>query len=304
MKKIIRSIILTALLVVVATIVAEAAPKVGSNPMLETLEMILWILAVGVVAGAFFELTRIYGLALKKEIMDMETAQGISHEKVQKPSFWKRVGKMLQNDVPLAQEENILFEHEFDGIRELDNKLPAWWVWMFYLTTGFGVVYFAYYEILQIGDSSHEKFVKEMEEGQKQKDEYMKSIANLVNEENVELLTDEGALAEGAKIFKQNCVACHLDHGGGALTSIGPNLTDEYWIHGGGIKNVFATIKNGVPTKGMIAWKDQMSPVDIHKVSSYVVSLVGTNPAGAKEAQGDKWIGEAVSEKVDSSTTE
>jgi cytochrome c oxidase cbb3-type subunit 3 len=304
MKKIIRSIILTALLVVAATVVAEAQPKAGNNPMLENLEVILWILAVGVVAGAFFELTRIYGLALRKEILDMEAAKGISHEKVQKPSFWKRVGKMLQNDVPIAQEENILFEHEFDGIRELDNKLPAWWVWMFYLTIGFGVVYFMYYDVLKIGDSSHEKFVKQMEEGKKQKEEYLASIANLVNEENVELLTDENALAEGAKIFKQNCVACHLDHGGGAPTSIGPNLTDEYWLHGGGIKNVFATIKNGVPTKGMIAWKDQMSPVDIHKVSSYVVSLQGTNPAGAKEPQGDKWVAEAVTEKSDSTATE
>jgi len=302
MKKIVRSIIMITLLVAATTIVAEAAPKVGHNPMLNTLETVFWILVVGVVAGAFFELTRIYGLALRREILDLETAKGIVREKTVKEPFWNRVGKILHNDVPISEEKSILSEHEFDGIRELDNKLPAWWVWMFYLSIAFGVVYFTYYEILQIGDSSHEEFVKEMAEGERQKEAYLASVANKVNEETVEMLTDAGQLAEGQKIFSENCVACHTETGGG--NAVGPNLTDEYWIHGGGIKNVFVTVKNGIPSTAMVAWKDLMSPLDIHKVSSYVLSLQGTNPPGAKEAQGEKWVEEGAVVKSDSTATD
>ncbi|MGA0233687.1 MAG: c-type cytochrome, partial [Saprospiraceae bacterium] len=111
--------------------------------------------------------------------------------------------------------------------------------------------------------------------------------ANLVDETNVSLLTDEESLAGGKEIFTTLCAACHLDHGGGALNSVGPNLTDKYWLHGGSIVDVFSTIKYGVPDKGMISWRTQIRPADMQKVASYVLSLQGTNPLGAKEAQGE-----------------
>jgi cytochrome c oxidase cbb3-type subunit 3 len=94
-------------------------------------------------------------------------------------------------------------------------------------------------------------------------------------------------LNEGKATFEKLCSACHRADAGG---QVGPNLTDEYWIHGGGIHNVFKTITYGVPDKGMLSWKSQLTPKQIQQVASYILSLKGSNPAGGKEPQGDKWV--------------
>ncbi len=125
-------------------------------------------------------------------------------------------------------------------------------------------------------------------------------MADNVDENSVTLLTDAGALAEGGELFVTYCQACHMAHGGGSATSVGPNLTDEYWIHGGGITEVFTTIKYGVPQKGMIAWQSQLNPPQMQKVSSFILSLQGSDPEGAKEPQGDLWgDAEAVVEEAE-----
>jgi cytochrome c oxidase cbb3-type subunit 3 len=191
----------------------------------------------------------------------------------------------LVDAVPLEKENEILLDHDYDGIHELDNNLPPWWLWGFYITIFFAVVYVWYYlspENSQVGDN---EFVAEMQMAAAEAEKRGASV----DESSVQLLTSESDLAAGKEIFQTNCAVCHLATGGG---QVGPNLTDEFWIHGGGIKNVFRTIKVGVPEKGMISWESQLSPTDMQKVASFVLSLQGTNPEGGKAPEGEKWTGE------------
>jgi cytochrome c oxidase cbb3-type subunit 3 len=122
-----------------------------------------------------------------------------------------------------------------------------------------------------------------MAEAKAEVDAYLKSQANNVDETNAVILTDEVSLAEGKTIFETNCWQCHKKDGGGQT---GPNLTDNYWIHGGDIKDIFKTVKYGITSKSMPSWKDQLTPIQIHKVSSYIKSLVGTKPAEPKAPEG------------------
>ncbi len=187
--------------------------------------------------------------------------------------------------VSIEDEDSILLEHDYDGIHELDNNLPPWWLWGFYITIFFAVIYMWYYLKEDTRNVGNNEYVAEMQVAAAEAE----ARGAGVDESTVKLLTSEADLAAGAEIFKTNCVACHLADGGG---SVGPNFTDEFWIHGGGIKNVFRTIKVGVPEKGMISWESQLSPTDIQKVASFVLSLEGTTPAIGKAPEGDKWTGE------------
>jgi cytochrome c oxidase cbb3-type subunit 3 len=124
-----------------------------------------------------------------------------------------------------------------------------------------------------------------MEHAEESIKEYLSKQANLVDESNVEALLDDASLAAGKTVYEGKCAACHGMAGEGG---VGPNLTDEYWLHGGDIKSVFKTIKYGVPEKGMISWKSQLRPAEMHKTASYILTLVGTNPPNGKEPQGEK----------------
>jgi len=178
--------------------------------------------------------------------------------------------------------DTILAGHEYDGIKELDNKLPKWWLWLFYLTIIFGVVYFINYQVLRIGPSQEEEYKQEMADAAM---EYKaEKPANTIDAANVTLLTDETSLAAGKEIFDKNCKICHLEQGQGL---VGPNLTDDYWIHGCTIGDIFNVITNGVTEKGMISWKAQLTPKQIQEVASYIVSLHGTNPPNPKPPQGE-----------------
>ncbi len=182
-------------------------------------------------------------------------------------------------------EKDLLLDHEYDGIQELNNKLPPWWVGLFWITSIFGVIYFAYYHVLTDW-SSDKQYQEEMALGQAEVDAYVKAHGGSITENNVELLKDDASLAAGKATFETKCVACHLADGGGL---VGPNLTDEYWIHGGGIKNVFNVVKNGGrPGKGMVAWKTELSGKEMQQVASYVlVKFQGTTPANPKDSEGE-----------------
>jgi cytochrome c oxidase cbb3-type subunit 3 len=175
--------------------------------------------------------------------------------------------------------DKILSGHEYDGIQELDNKLPKWWIWLFYITIIFAVVYFTSLHILQTGDTQDEAYKKEVEAATIRYQAV--TPANTIDAANVTLLTDATAMAAGKATFEKNCVVCHL-----AQALVGPNLTDDYWIHGCAIGDIFKTISTGVPEKGMISWKDQLTPEQIQQVASYVVSLRGSNPPNPKAPQG------------------
>ncbi|MHA6278703.1 cbb3-type cytochrome c oxidase N-terminal domain-containing protein [Salinimicrobium sp. CAU 1759] len=198
----------------------------------------------------------------------------------------KRNYRKMAGTRPISEEGELELDHNYDGIKELDNKLPPWWLYSFYISIIFAAGYLAYYHILG-GESQVAEFEQEMLAAQIALEEYKKTAPDLVDADNVELLTDPGDLEEGAAIYQVNCMACHSADGGGG---IGPNLTDEHWILGGGIKNVFQTISEGGRAgKGMIAWKSTLKPAEIEKVSSYILSLQGRTPANPKEAEGEIW---------------
>ena len=194
--------------------------------------------------------------------------------------------QVLTDAVPVEREEEIMLDHEYDGIRELDNNLPPWWVWMFYATIIYAFVYLIYYHVLPYGENQEEEYLSEMRAAELEKEAYLATVKDLIDENSVEYLGDAADLAAGKAIYDGNCMACHAPDGGGG---VGPNLTDEYWLHGGSIKDIFRVVKYGVPTKGMIAWESQLSPLQMAQVSSYIKDFGGTTPAAPKEPQGDLW---------------
>jgi len=203
--------------------------------------------------------------------------------------FYKGLMTKLTRTRKVEEEGELLLHHNYDGIQELDNVLPPWWVYLFYGCIAFAFIYLVRFHILG-ADNQKAEFDKEMAEAKIQVDEYKKTAPDLMDKEKVTLLTDAADLSAGKAIFETTCVACHKADGGG---SIGPNLTDIQWINGGGIKNVFNTImEGGRAGKGMISWKDQIKPSDIQKVASYVLSLQGTKPAGGKAPEGEVWVEE------------
>ncbi|KGO79147.1 cytochrome C oxidase subunit III [Flavobacterium beibuense F44-8] len=200
--------------------------------------------------------------------------------------LYKKIKSWFVKVQPIQEEGEILLHHDYDGIKELDNVLPPWWIKLFYITILFGLGYLVKYHVLD-GPDQKTEFEQKMEEARIAVEEYNKTAKDLIDANSVTLLTDEGDLAAGKKIFETNCVACHRADGGGA---IGPNLTDEYWILGGGIKNVFHTItEGGRDGKGMVAWKGTLKPSEIQLVASYVLSLQGTNPVDPKAPDGEIW---------------
>lgn len=187
---------------------------------------------------------------------------------------------------PIESEDEIVLDHEYDGIRELDNVLPPWWKYLFYATIVFAVIYLFRYEVFN-GPSQIDELENALVKAEAQIAEYRKNNKDLINVDNVELLTEEADLAAGKQIFVENCAACHKESGAGG---IGPNLTDEYWILGGGIKNIFNTVsEGGRPGKGMIPWKTELNALEMAQVSSYIITLEGTNPPDGKEPEGEKW---------------
>ncbi|MBW2962074.1 cbb3-type cytochrome c oxidase N-terminal domain-containing protein [Mesonia aestuariivivens] len=208
-----------------------------------------------------------------------------------KKTYHKLVGRK-----PLDQEDEIVLDHDYDGIKELDNNLPPWWIYLFYATILFAGVYLVRFHIFQ-DYNQIEEYEAEVVEAKIAIAEYKKTAKNLVDVNTVELLTEASDLAAGKNIFQTNCAACHKPDGGGG---IGPNLTDKYWILGGGIKNVFKTVtKGGRSSKGMVAWEGTLKPVERAQVASYVISLQGTTPAEPKEPQGDLWVEEGDAPKAD-----
>jgi cytochrome c oxidase cbb3-type subunit 3 len=200
--------------------------------------------------------------------------------------LFKKIKGFFSKSAPIEEEGSILLDHDYDGIRELDNVLPPWWVNLFYVTIIFGLIYLVRFHIYNDYDQAKE-FDTEMAQAKLEVEEYKKTAKDLIDEKSVTLLADAGDLAAGKKIFETNCAACHRADAGGA---IGPNLTDEYWLFGGGIKNVFHTInEGGRPGKGMVSWKGTLKPSEMQQVASYVLSLKGTNPKDPKAPDGEIW---------------
>jgi cytochrome c oxidase cbb3-type subunit III len=193
--------------------------------------------------------------------------------------------KFITGDMlPVERSQEIQLSHNYDGIVELDNSMPPWLAAIFGITITMAVSYMGYYYVLGAGKFQDQEYKDEIELAAVQMEEYQKKAANAINEENVVLEKEPAELATAKEFFGKNCKTCHGANGEGGA---GPNLTDAYWLHGGDVKSIFKTIKYGVPEKGMIAWQQRITPKDIQSMVGYVLSLQGTNPAGAKAPQGE-----------------
>lgn len=258
---------------------------------------IFWIM----VSAILFELFVLFILLiiLRKMLRILGMVSDLAPE-VEKPMFdFAKISATLNDAVPIERENEIMTDHVYDGIRELDNNLPPWWKYGFYLTIVIAIVYLFNYHVLRSSPLQTAEYQKELADAAIAKEEYLKTAADKVDESSVTVLVAANDLGAGKSIFKEKCVACHGQNGEGG---VGPNFTDDYWINGGGVKNVFKTIKYGVPAKGMISWQSQLKPMEIQQIASYILSLRGSKPAGAKEPQGELYQEEGI--KMDSTKTD
>jgi cytochrome c oxidase cbb3-type subunit 3 len=198
--------------------------------------------------------------------------------------WWNQLDqKFFTKAIPVEQEADVMLDHDYDGIRELDNALPPWWKYGFYVTVVVAFIYMFYFHIFGTGMNPDQEYAAEMAEGRKQEEIYKAKTKDQVDENNI-TLADASGIAAGKALYNQSCVACHAADGGGG---IGPNLTDNNWIHGGSLNDIYKTIKLGYPEKGMQSWQSVYSPIQMKNLTSFVKSLKGTKPTNPKEAQGE-----------------
>ena len=268
----------------VITIILFAIPASAQGSFPPTGGMRYFFYSVVAFMLVSFLLT-IYFLKLKNKF---QKEANIKAGKIKQPSglprWWSHLDKrFFTKAAPLEKEADVLLDHNYDGIKELDNALPPWWKWGFYFTIIVAVIYMLRFHVFKTGPTPEQEYNKEMQIAAIQLEQYRNSNKEQIDETNV-TLADAPGIAEGKKIFTGTCFACHGMKGEGG---IGPNLTDNYWLHGGSLNDVFKTIKYGVPDKGMQAWGKTFSPTDIKDLASFVLSLKGTNPPNAKAHQGD-----------------
>jgi cytochrome c oxidase cbb3-type subunit 3 len=257
----------------------------GSNAMNALFFLIVFEIAVVIY---YVRLIRLFTAPPAEEVVPAVRAEG-------KPAFWER----FHQSVAIEKEAAILTDHDYDGIRELDNALPPWWKYGFYLTIVWAVVYMVYFHVTQSGPLSLGEYENQLAVAEEEMMAYRAKAANLVDETNVVLLTSAEAMGKGKMIFDNLCVTCH---GSGGEGKVGPNLTDAYWKNGGDIKDLFKTIKYGVAGSGMKSWKSELSPSQMAEVSTFILSLQGTQPANGKEPEGNLYT-PAPTMPLDSSAT-
>ncbi|NQX81489.1 MAG: c-type cytochrome [Flavobacteriaceae bacterium] len=270
---------------VVYFIIAESMAGGLSNPSFLTesvmLSLHITVLLTLIIVEAFIE----YSDRTDWNNMNVEERTQYIIDQKQSGSL-KAMYRNWTKAKPIEEESSILLNHDFDGIQELDNVLPPWWVQSFYITIVFAIGYMCYYHFMG-GATQEDEYQAQLEEAKVQMEWYKKNAKNLIDADNVTFLDSDEDLAIGQEIFEMNCAACHKPDGGG---SIGPNLTDKYWLLGGGIKNIFTTItEGGRDGKGMIPWKATLNSLERQRVASYIMYLEGSEPEGAKKAEGDIW---------------
>jgi len=267
---------------------SSGVPEIVSNPVNYVI-----VFTIAVLIGTILVMARVIRLLtwqISGSPKPVEKPVEQVQEKIKKPTVWTKINHLLSDSVPVEKEADVLLDHDYDGIKELDNNLPPWWKYFFYLTIVFSFVYLIHYHVVGSGNVQLDEYNQMLADAEQQRLDRLKTNAANVDENTVTILTDSDDITEGKKIYKEKCLVCHGQVGEG---NVGPNLTDEYWIHGGGIHDIFKIVKYGFTSKGMLAWQGQLTPVQIQQVSSFVMSLQGSNPPNAKEPQGEKYTPEA-----------
>lgn len=251
------------------------SPTIGGMDPTSFYLMALVLLGEIAVAIALYMNVR----SLKRTQQEDELAMA-NPELTAKPtlSWWDRFNKFR----PAEQEADIDLGHDYDGIRELDNRLPPWWIYGFYITIVFAGIYLWRYHVSHTAPSSKQEYERSVARAEARINAYLKSTGTAIDENNVTLLTAQTDLAEGKNIFVKSCAPCHQETGAG---NVGPNLTDDYWMHGGDVKSIFKIIRYGF--NAMPQWQNAYSNKQIAQLTSFVKSLRGTNPPNPKTPQGE-----------------
>ncbi len=280
----ISKLALVVLLFVGASQAAQAQTIAESMPF--SMEEFLW--GITLLMGAML----LFLIFVMMRLIQMLNDEKAGIPKKERLTIWEKLLSLR----PMSDEEELVMDHTYDGIYELDNPTPPWFNFLFYGTIIIGIIYMVNYHVIGDGRVQENEYAAEMAEWEVKSATYQANQTDLIDETNVKLVTDPALLAEAANIFQAKCVACHGDQAEGKN---GPNLTDEYWIHGGELGQVFKTITQGVPEKGMIPWKGLLKPNEIQVMASYILSLQGTLPAGVGKApEGEKMSGEAPVEEA------
>ncbi|MDL5048878.1 cbb3-type cytochrome c oxidase N-terminal domain-containing protein [Oscillatoria amoena NRMC-F 0135] len=242
----------------------------------------VFVVALLVVIVAFYML-QVLNVFIRKG--EEEKAAKAGKVYAPEPGAWTKFWNRINGYRPIEKEPEIMLAHNYDGIKELDNHLPPWWTWLFYGTIVWGAVYLVVYHVTNSLPLMDEEYQNEVSVAQEQKAKLLAAQPALAIDENTLVYEhDEQIIKNGRQVYVVNCASCHMPDGQG---SIGPNLTDEYWLHGGSVKDIFKVIKDGVQEKGMIPWGPVLSPQQIRDVTFYIKSIKGTNPPNPKAPQGE-----------------
>jgi len=265
----------------------EATPEAAGAAVRSAVQSIgglsvstFYFMAVVIFLELFIILALLFNIRFLLKTEKEKLSAALSPEVVRPPAvtWWNRINKFK----PVEQEADIDLGHDYDGIRELDNRLPPWWLYGFYVTIIAAGIYLWRFHVSHTGPTSQQEYEQSVQLAELKIQEHLKLKGDAVNENTVTVLTGAEDIAAGKKIFTTSCASCHKEAGGG---DVGPNLTDEYWIHGGDVKNIFKIVKYGI--NAMPQWQNAYSNKQLAQVASYVKTLRGTNPPNAKPAQGE-----------------
>ena len=263
------------------TVVVQQLPNYGGLTA-SAYYMFLTVMGLELIVILFlaFSIRRMYTELLPEKIKPESKDSKLTE-------WWSKLDqKLFTKAVSVEKEADILLDHDYDGIKELDNSLPPWWKYGFYITIGIAFIYLLNFHVLGIGLNPTQEYNAEMEKAKIEKEIYETNNKDRIDENKVPM-ADANGIKAGQRLFEANCAACHLKDGGG---SVGPNLTDDYWLHKGSLNDIYTTIKLGYPDKGMQAWSGQFSPKEISFLAGFIKSLKGTKPVVAKEQQGEFYI--------------
>jgi cytochrome c oxidase cbb3-type subunit 3 len=285
-----KKIKLMMMLVLCASAAMAQSPANGAGNLFEY----VWLVIMGLLL--FVLLLLVFTLQKVVHVLKVEATGGVYEEEgAEQQTIWEKLLSLK----PLSAEKEIELDHNFDGIKELNNPIPFWFNLLFAVTIVAAFAYMLVYHVFETADLQAKEYDTELIQAELSKQEYIKQAGNLIDENSVKVLTDKTKIEEGAALFVAKCVVCHGDKGQG---NVGPNLTDAYWLHGGDVQSIFKTIKYGVPSKGMVAWQNSMNGAQIEELTGFILTLQGTNPAGAKDPQGEKM--ESIASTVADSTTQ
>lgn len=305
MKKLLPSYVRVPLIFAIVLVAMEYFIDSGDRPTfvkypmvgLFLLVFLFLLVAIEIVVSAVDKVT--YNLLTEEQHKQLEEVQTVSFTQ---SKWFQKVMESMTRSKSIEQEADVMLNHDYDGIKELDNVLPPWWVNLFYATIIFGLIYLVRFHVMGDYDQAQEYDREVAAANLEIEKNKLNSPKEEITLDKVTLLTDASSLAKGKEIFNNACAACHKADGGGV---VGPNLTDEYWINGGGIKNVFKIIAEGSknnPT--MVAWAKTIGTIEVQNVASYVMSLQGTNPSGAKAPEGEKWVEEVIPVEKETKATD